>query len=719
MEKLAIARQIAKFNIKHPAIKIKEDWGPYASVPMYRWMHKQKYGKIVWSTSKKWFGNSVTGSARYDEWYSCATPPKCLWGMIIDIDEFVGLIRMYEIRLDVTDLRALKDKAEDVFWSTKLIWKKQDFEIYIDIKTSEIYDKNGNNIRKSDRVFPSVTLDRVDGEYSNITAIHRKLVAFKDMQQFYTSRIDDIKSTLDDMGYDTTSIKPYRSNSQFHCLIEQISKKFKKLYCGDIRTYIEKRNAFCSSWGEYRRSPEGNHIVKIPEQYNGKNVYKISFSKQWWRTPVVYIVGKDYCIYSSNGCKEKLRISDLSNRNFVNKYELSVFSGDPEIGWVSNMEGNESGNVSIDDLLKNISNIFYEQLTKMNLLGLRRADRILHGGARRTGNVLKHYGISKKQAVGLNEYFANRSWLDKDCIKRVFDTIRGFFSFSETISGEKDFEEVFKQMCQCDRRNLYFNEQVYLFKINEPIATISPVERKIIMDQKKKILKLCAEEGSPLEDTVRMYMKYTNYVETREDYCRDWENRIPKAFWLEITPNIHSAADFSRTHDLYMERCREIDQRAQAQRDADLQQRLARYEEENKKRKEKWEFANEKFAIIFPMTVSEVRLEGEALHHCVGGYAQRHIQNETTILFLRKEELPDTAFYTIEIRKNGTEWSVVQVHGACNKWVGNDPEAAVFLYRYFKAHNVSCDRDILLSTASGYFAGTAAKLNPSILTDED
>ena len=240
-----------------------------------------------------------------------------------------------------------------------------------------------------------------------------------------------------------------------------------------------------------------------------------------------------------------------------------------------------------------------------------------------------------------------------------------------------------------------------------------------IMDQKKKILRFCAESRSPLDDMVRMYMRYTHYVETGEDYYYDWDNHIPKAFWLEITPNIHSAADFSRTHDLYMERCREIDQRAQAQKDADLQRRLAKYEEDNKKRKEKWEFANEKFAVVFPMTVSEIRLEGEALHHCVGGYSQRHIQNDTTILFLRKGESPDTSFYTVEIRKDGAEWKVVQVHGACNKWVGNDPEAAVFLYRYFKAHNVLCDNEILLSTASGYWGGGAAKLDPSILTDED
>ena len=720
MEKLAIARRIAKFNIKHPFPEAKADWGPYSSVPMYRWMHKEKYGKIVWSTAAKWFGNTNMGcDMRYDEWASPAAPPKCLWGMIVELDEFVGLIRMYEIRLDVPDLRVLKDDVDNVFWAIKPIWKRQDFEVYIDIQTNEIYDKNGNRIRKSERVFPSVTINRVDGEYSKITAIHRKLTVFKDMKQAYVNNLDNIRSQLCDLGYDASSMKMYRRGRRMEDLVEYLSNQPKMMSYGDTRTYIEKRNAFCASWGKYRMCSGENHIVKIPEQYNGKNVYKISFDHKWYRTPVVYIVGKDYCIYSSTNCNDKLRLSDLCNYHFVDKHELSIFKGDPEIGWVANMEGDENGHVNVESLLKNISNIFYEQLTKMELFGLRDADRILHGGTRKTGNVLKHYGVSKKQAIALNRHFASCGWLNKNKINHVFNTIHGFFSFSETISGEKDFEEIFEQMRQCDRQDIGFYEQEFLFKTNEQIATIPPVERKIIMDQKKKILKFCAEARSPLYDTIRMYMKYTNYVETGNDYCHDWQKHIPKAFWLEVTPNIHSAADFARTHDLYMERCREIDQRTQAQKDADLQKKLARYEEENKKRKKKWEFANEKFAVVFPTTVSEVRLEGEALHHCVGGYAQRHVQNETTILFLRKEEAPDTSFYTIELKQNGAEWKVVQVHGACNKWIGNDPEAAVFLYRYFKAHNVVCNNDILLSTASGYWESGAAKLDPSILTDED
>ena len=708
-EKLAIARRISKFNIKHPFPEPKENWGPYSCVQMYRYMRRYEHGRTEWETSQHWFGNrSMSSDIYYDRWSPSAVPPKCLWGMIVEFDVFVGLIRMYEIRLDIPDLRPLKEGVTKVFYSTPLIWKKQDFEVYVDIQTNEIYDKNGNHIRKSDRVFPSVTLDRYEGgEWTNIIAIHRKLVAFKDMNQFYVNNFKDITKQLYDLGYDTSIADTYRLNRQMSELVKYLSNKptmvtFGNTIFGDSRTYIEKRNEFCVSWGEYRPYTRGNHIVKIPEKYNGKNIYRISFQDRY-RSPMVYIVGKDYCIYSSH--KDKMRVQDLSYHHLIDKNELSVFSGDPEIGWVSNMEGDEDGKVYADELLRNISNIFYEQLTKMDLLGLRKADRILHGGTRRTGNVLKHYGISKKQAVVLDEYFSGCRWLNKNRVNKVFEAIHAFFSFSETISGEKDFEEIFKQMCQYENVNTDFTRQAYLFKIDQPIEEIPPVERKIIMDQKKKILRFCAESRSALDDTMRMYARYTSYIETGAEYCSILNGHIAKAFWLEVAPNIHSAADFARTHDLYMERCREIDQRSQAQRDADLQKRLAKYEEENKKRKKKWEFSNEKFAIVFPMTVSEVRLEGEALHHCVGGYAQRHIQNETTILFLRKEESPDTSFYTIEIRKDGAEWKVVQVHGACNKWIGNDPDAARFVWHWAKDKGVCLDEHIVLNTSTGYARG--------------
>lgn len=61
----------------------------------------------------------------------------------------------------------------------------------------------------------------------------------------------------------------------------------------------------------------------------------------------------------------------------------------------------------------------------------------------------------------------------------------------------------------------------------------------------------------------------------------------------------------------------------------------------------------------------EIIKEGRTLHHCVGNerYLTKHSKGETSILFLRKKDEPDSPYYTIEIRKN----EIVQWYGAYDK----------------------------------------------------
>ena len=60
----------------------------------------------------------------------------------------------------------------------------------------------------------------------------------------------------------------------------------------------------------------------------------------------------------------------------------------------------------------------------------------------------------------------------------------------------------------------------------------------------------------------------------------------------------------------------------------------------------------------------EIRAEGKALCHCVGGYAKRHMEGATTILFLRAADDPDTPLCTIEMEQDGK--NIRQIHGYRN-----------------------------------------------------
>lgn len=73
-------------------------------------------------------------------------------------------------------------------------------------------------------------------------------------------------------------------------------------------------------------------------------------------------------------------------------------------------------------------------------------------------------------------------------------------------------------------------------------------------------------------------------------------------------------------------------------------------------------FETEHYLIRPPVSAVEIVEEGQALLHCVGGYAGRHADGTATILFLRSKERPDTPLCTIEMRGS----SIVQIHGYKN-----------------------------------------------------
>ena len=82
----------------------------------------------------------------------------------------------------------------------------------------------------------------------------------------------------------------------------------------------------------------------------------------------------------------------------------------------------------------------------------------------------------------------------------------------------------------------------------------------------------------------------------------------------------------------------------------------------NTGRKKRLSDLREEKAAAFVLPVSE----------CVGGYAARHANGETTILFMRSAAWPDKPLYTIEMQ--GKE--LIQVHGYHNRTAPRDIPAA-------------------------------------------
>ena len=90
------------------------------------------------------------------------------------------------------------------------------------------------------------------------------------------------------------------------------------------------------------------------------------------------------------------------------------------------------------------------------------------------------------------------------------------------------------------------------------------------------------------------------------------------------------------------------------------------YEKKYQKLVKKYSFTAMGLSVVVPEDDRQIINEGKILHHCVGGYAERHMAGATTILFLRKEKTPWRSYITVEMcGKKGND--IRQIHGYRNE----------------------------------------------------
>ena len=103
----------------------------------------------------------------------------------------------------------------------------------------------------------------------------------------------------------------------------------------------------------------------------------------------------------------------------------------------------------------------------------------------------------------------------------------------------------------------------------------------------------------------------------------------------------------------------------------DNMEALKRYRRRAKILEKRYALEAEGYLIRVPRSAAEIRREGRALAHCVGGYAARHLKGIVIILFLRRADEPDTPLCTIEMEEDGV--SIRQIHGYQNDRGAEDP----------------------------------------------
>ncbi len=100
---------------------------------------------------------------------------------------------------------------------------------------------------------------------------------------------------------------------------------------------------------------------------------------------------------------------------------------------------------------------------------------------------------------------------------------------------------------------------------------------------------------------------------------------------------------------------------------------MKKYKKRRRTLEQKYAFAMDGLSILVPVSSEEIVQEGKTLHHCVGGYAERHMTGATTILFLRKQRTPGRSFLTIELYEERGKIKIRQIHGYRNENVNPRP----------------------------------------------
>ena len=128
-------------------------------------------------------------------------------------------------------------------------------------------------------------------------------------------------------------------------------------------------------------------------------------------------------------------------------------------------------------------------------------------------------------------------------------------------------------------------------------------------------------------------------------------------------PNVRLPKDLRAAHDTAAGIQRVILREREAERRKEAE---IAYESRRLELERIYSHTDDTYLIRIPGSTSEIISEGEALHHCVGGYAERHITGKVTILFVRKIERPDEPFFTVEMGVGESKWELRQIHGSHN-----------------------------------------------------
>lgn len=186
------------------------------------------------------------------------------------------------------------------------------------------------------------------------------------------------------------------------------------------------------------------------------------------------------------------------------------------------------------------------------------------------------------------------------------------------------------------------------------------------------------------------YMRHTERedprIERKRNCAHDWLEYLKWCEELKYDLGnkfIYMTTNFKKVHDRTAKEYQELQDKKAAEEKRRREAAAKKAMEQTRKAMEEifeknngvdaFSINGKGLILVVPHSAAEIKAEGEALHHCVGGYVDRVARGETNIFFVRKENEPDKSYFTMEWKDN----KIVQCRGFQN--CGMPPEVKAFV----------------------------------------
>lgn len=178
-------------------------------------------------------------------------------------------------------------------------------------------------------------------------------------------------------------------------------------------------------------------------------------------------------------------------------------------------------------------------------------------------------------------------------------------------------------------------------------------------------------------------------IERKQNMAHDWLEYIGWCRELKYDLDnkfIYMPNNFRKVHDRTAEEYKALQDKKAAAEKKRREKLAAKKMAETKKAMEEifsrndgvdaFQIKGKGLILVVPQSGDEIRKEGEALHHCVGGYVDRVARGETNIFFIRKADHPEKSYFTMEWRDN----KIIQCRGFKNCGMPADVQAFVKVF---------------------------------------